>query len=88
MVTLVDREAAYVLLSPAEKQELMLFRASRLRAEEAVLPDPRVFSAQEMARWIAEDEADMRRLREPAPRWQKAHPGRCSALQARMIGFW
>jgi len=64
MVTLADIEAAAVSLSPAEKQELMLFLASRLRAEGAALPEPRVFSADEMARWIAEDEADMRRLRE------------------------
>ena len=64
MVTLADIEAAAVSLSPAEKQELMLFLASRLRAEGAKLPEPRVFSADEMGRWIAEDEADMRRLRE------------------------
>jgi hypothetical protein len=64
MVTLADIEAAAVSLSPAEKQELMLFLASRLRAEGAMLPEPRVFSADEMARWIEEDEADLRRLRE------------------------
>lgn len=64
MVTLADIEAAAVSLSPAEKQELMLFLASRLRAEGAALPEPRVFTADEMAGWIAEDEADMRRLRE------------------------
>jgi len=64
MVTLADSEAAAVSLSPAEKQEVMLFLASRLRAEGAVLPETRVFSADEMDRWIAEDEADMRRLRE------------------------
>lgn len=64
MVTLAEIEAAAVSLSPAEKQELMLFLASRLRAEGAKLPEPRVFSADEMARWIAEDEADMRRLQE------------------------
>ena len=63
MVTLADIEAAVVSLSPAEKQELMLFLASRLRAEGASLPEPRVFSVDELARWIAEDEADMRRLR-------------------------
>jgi hypothetical protein len=62
-VTLADIEAAVDSLSPAEKQELMLFLATRLRAEGAVLPEPRVFSADEMARGIAEDEADMRRLR-------------------------
>ena len=64
MGTLADIEAAAVSLSPAEKQELMLFLASRLRAEGAVPPEPRVFAADEMAGWIAEDEADMRRLRE------------------------
>jgi hypothetical protein len=64
MVTLADIEAAAVSLSPAEKQELMLFLASRLRAEGAILPERRVFSADEMARWIEEDEADLRRLRE------------------------
>ena len=55
METLADIEAAADSLSPAEKQELMLFLASRLRAEGAVLPEPRVFSAYEMARWISED---------------------------------
>ena len=64
MMTLADIEAAAVSLSPAEKQELMLFLASRLRAEGAMLPEPRVFSADEMARWIEEDEADLRRVRE------------------------
>jgi len=64
MVTLADIEAAAVSLSPAEKQELMLFLASRLRAEGAMLPEPRVFPADEMSRWIEEDEADLRRLRE------------------------
>ena len=63
MVTLADIDAAVVSLSPAEKQERMLFLASRLRAEGASLPEPRVFSADELACWIAEDEADMRRLR-------------------------
>ena len=64
MVTLAAIEAAAVSLSPAEKQELMLFLASRLRAEGAMLPEPRVFPADEMSRWIEEDEADLRRLRE------------------------
>ena len=53
MVTLADIEAAAISLSPAEKQELMLFLASRLRAEGAVPPEPRVFAADEMAGWIA-----------------------------------
>ena len=37
MVTLADIEAAAVSLSPAEKQELMLFLASRLRARDHTL---------------------------------------------------
>ncbi len=42
----------------------MLFLASRLRAEGATLPEPCTFTRNEMAGWIEEDEADMRRLRE------------------------
>jgi hypothetical protein len=64
MVTLAEIESAAAGLSPAEKQELMLFLASRLRAEGATLPEPRIFARDEMAGWIEEDEADMRRLRE------------------------
>jgi len=63
MVTLAEIESAAAGLSPAEKQELMLFLASRLRAEGALLPEPRTFTPDEMAGWIAEDEADMQRLR-------------------------
>ena len=64
MVTLAEIESAVAGLSPAEKQELMLFLASRLRAEGAPLPEPRTFTPDEIAGWIEEDEADMRRLRE------------------------
>ena len=64
MVTLAEIESAAADLSPAEKQELMIFLATRLRAEGATLPEPRTFTRDEMAGWIEEDEADMRRLRE------------------------
>jgi hypothetical protein len=64
MVTLAEIESAAAGLSPAEKQELMLFLASRLRSEGALLPEPRTFTSEEIAGWIAEDEADMRRLRD------------------------
>lgn len=64
MITLAEIESAAAGLSPAEKQELMLFLASRLRAEGAALPEPRTFTRDEMAGWIEEDETDMRRLRE------------------------
>ncbi len=64
MVTRAEIESAAAGLSPAEKHELMLFLASRLRAEGAPLPKPRTFMSEEIAGWIAEDEADMRWLRE------------------------
>jgi hypothetical protein len=53
-------EAATESLAPAEKQQLMLFLATRLRAQGPPLPEPRKFSREQMAGWIAEDEADMR----------------------------
>jgi hypothetical protein len=64
MKTLAEIESAVVALTPVEKQELMLFLASRLRADEAKLPEPHTFTREEMAAWIEEDEAVMRRLRE------------------------
>ena len=64
MSTLVEIEAAEDQVLPEEKQELLLFLATRLRSERGNLPEPRKFTKEEMAGWIAEDEADMRRLRE------------------------
>jgi hypothetical protein len=62
--TLAEIEAAVDQLPPEEKQELLLFLATRLRRERAALPQPQKFSKEEMEAWIAEDEADMRRIRE------------------------
>jgi hypothetical protein len=64
MNTLAEIEAAADALPPEQKQELLLFLAARLRAERGGLPEPRSFSAEQMAAWMAEDEADMRRFRE------------------------
>ena len=64
MSTLAEIEVAADRLLPEEKQELLLFLATRLRAQRETLPEPRKFSKEEMEGWIAEDEADMRRLRE------------------------
>lgn len=64
MSTLAEIEAAADRLPPEEKQELLLFLAVRLRKEGGSLPEPRKFTREEMAAWIAEDEADMRRFRE------------------------
>jgi hypothetical protein len=64
MSTLAEIEAAADTLPPEQKQELLLFLAARLRAECAGLAEPRKFSREQMAAWITEDEADMRRFRE------------------------
>ena len=62
--TLSEIEAAADALSPEQKQELLLFLAARLRAQGAKLPEPRKFSREQVANWIARDEADMQRFRE------------------------
>lgn len=64
MSTLAEIQAAAAVLPPEQKQELLLFLASRLRAEGGSLPEPRAFSREQMAAWIHEDEADMRRFSE------------------------
>jgi hypothetical protein len=66
MSTLAEIEQAADTLPPEEKQELILFLAARLRADGARMPTPRQFSKEEMAGWIAEDEADMERFRRGA----------------------
>jgi len=62
MSTLGEIEAAADALSAAEKQELLLFLAARLRRQAGSLPAPRKFSGEQVRTWIAEDEADMRRV--------------------------
>lgn len=63
MSTLQEIEAAAERLPTEQKQELLLFLAARLRAERG-LPEPREFSQKQLDSWLAEDEADMRRLRD------------------------
>lgn len=64
MTTLAEIEAAADALSADQKQQLLLFLASRLRAQGIPLPPPRKFSRDQITDWIAQDEADMRRFRE------------------------
>jgi hypothetical protein len=64
MSTLSEIQAAADALPVKEKQELLLFLAVRLRAQGVTLPPPRKFSRAQVAQWVAEDEADGRRLRE------------------------
>jgi hypothetical protein len=56
MSTLAQIQAAIDALPPAEKQDLLLFLAARLRSQAGQLPAPRRFTPEEMAAWIAEDE--------------------------------
>ena len=62
MSTLDEIEAAAEQLPKEQQQELLLFLARRLRAGEA-LPEPRLFSEEQLKAWMDEDEEDMRRLR-------------------------
>ena len=64
MSKLEQIEAAAESLAPEEKQQLMLFLATRMRAQGAQMPEPRKFSRNQMSGWIAEDEADMRRFQQ------------------------
>ena len=66
MSTLAEIEEAAAKLSPEEKQELILFLAARLRADGGEMPAPRKYSQEEMASWIARDEADMEEFRSGA----------------------
>ena len=60
MSTLAEIKTAADALTPEQKQELLIFLASRLRQEP--LPEPRDFSKQQLADWITEDEADMKKF--------------------------
>jgi hypothetical protein len=57
MSTLVEIETAADALSSEEKEELLRFLAMRLRGNRS-LPKPRVYSEEELASILAEDEAD------------------------------
>jgi hypothetical protein len=67
MSTLAEIEAVVETLTPADKQELLLYLAARLRAQVGQLPAPRRFSGAQLKTWIAEDEAEMQRFRKSKP---------------------
>ena len=62
MSTLAEIEKAADALPAPQKQELILFLATRLRSAGARLPEPRQFSREQVDAWIAEDEADLQRF--------------------------
>ena len=59
MSTLAEIEKAAEALPPEQKQELLLFLATRLRIAGASLPEPRRFPREQIESWIAEDEAEL-----------------------------
>ena len=63
MSTLAEIETAAESLSSEEKEELLRFLAMRLRKERA-MQKPRIYSDEELATMIAEDEADGERFRQ------------------------
>jgi hypothetical protein len=67
MSTLSEIEAVVDALPPADKQELLLFLVARLREQAGDLPAPRKFSAEELRKWVAEDEADIQGFRDSKP---------------------
>ena len=63
MSTLAEIETAADSLSSEEKEALLRFLAMRLRKDRAV-PSPRIYSDNEIATMLAEDEADGERFRQ------------------------
>jgi hypothetical protein len=63
MTTLAEIETGAESLSSQEKEELLRFLAMRLRKDRAS-PKPRLYSDEELASMLAEDEADGERLRQ------------------------
>lgn len=66
MKTLDEIERAAEELPTGQKTELLLFLARSLRKEQAPLPEPRIFSDDQLQRWMNEDEEAMRRFRSEA----------------------
>ena len=64
MSTLAEIDAAAKTLPIEEQRELLLALASRLRAEPGSMPEPRLFSVEDISSWVEQDEADMKRFNE------------------------
>ena len=63
MSSLAEIETAAAALATEEKAKLLLFVANQLRAGRSPLPEPRLFSEEQVKTWMDEDEEDMRRFR-------------------------
>jgi len=64
MSTLMEIQQATLKLPAEEQKRLPRFLLRILPVNEAELPEPRIFSNEEIQGWLAEDEASMRRFRE------------------------
>ena len=64
MSTLMEIEQAAVKLPAGEQKQLLRFLLRIVPVNEAELPEPRIFSNEEIQAWLVEDEASMRRFRE------------------------
>jgi hypothetical protein len=62
--TLTEIEQAAVKLTAEEQKRLLRFLLRILPLNEVELPEPRIFSKEEIESWLAEDAAGMRRFRE------------------------
>lgn len=63
MKTLAEIESAAGQLPGAEQTELLYFLVQRLDETKLPLPEPREFSAEQLKKWMDEDEEDMRRFK-------------------------
>lgn len=63
MSTLLEIEKATAELSADEQKELLRFLLRIIPVEEAALPEPRLFSPEQLKAWMDEDEEDMRKFR-------------------------
>ena len=59
MSRLQELESAAAELPAEDRQQLLLFIAMSLRRERTGLTEPKRFPAAEIARWLAEDQAEM-----------------------------
>lgn len=65
MTTLTEIESAARQLPAGDRQRLLIALAESLRQMGQPLPEPRVFSTDEMQGWMDEDEKDLKQLRGP-----------------------
>ena len=62
MNTLAEVEKAADALPIADQRKLLLHIAEKIRAAQPPAPEPREFTSEQIAGWIAQDEADMAEL--------------------------